>query len=59
MQKLLKKEKKEFKNGQVSELLKQWVRRCSPEKRKEKMNKIAHVFLQLFSRFKREMFQGA
>jgi hypothetical protein len=35
IQKLFKKrrrEKKELKNGQVSELLKQWVLRCPPEK---------------------------
>jgi CRISPR/Cas system-associated exonuclease Cas4 (RecB family) len=51
-----KREKKEeLKNGQVSELSKQWVLRCQPEK-EEEMNKIAHVFLQMFSSFKREMF---
>ena len=48
MQKLIieiKREKKIIgKNGQVSELLKQWVLRCPPEK--NEMNKIAHVFLQ-------------
>ena len=38
------------KNGQVSEVLKQWVLRCLPEKKK--MNKIAHVFLQLFPNLK-------
>ena len=44
--------------GQVSEVLKQWVLRWPPEKKK--MNKIAHVFLQMFPSFKREgCFQGA
>jgi hypothetical protein len=44
----IKKEKKSIgKNGQVSKLLKQWVLRCLPEK-KRKMNKIVHVFLRLF-----------
>ena len=48
---------KELKNGQVSELLKQWVLRCSPEEKKSEMNKIAHVFLQLFPKFQtRDMF---
>ena len=46
------------KNGQVSEVLKQWVVRCPSEK--NEMNKIAHVFLQLFPSFKRDIyFQGA
>ena len=46
-----------LKNRQVSEVLKQWVLRCPPEK---KMNKIAHVFLQLFPSLKWEIcFQGA
>ena len=48
------------KNGQVSEILKQWVLRCPPEKNDDEMNKIAHVLLKLFLRFKREIcFQGA
>ena len=38
MQKLFikkeKKEKRDVKNGQVSEVLKQWVLRCQPEKNK-------------------------
>ena len=47
------------KNGQVSKLLKQWVLRCPPEKKKE-MNKIAYVLLQMFPSFKREItFKGA
>ena len=57
MQKLfikIKKEKRKErieKNGQVSEVSKQWVLRCPPEKRKE-MNKIAYVFLQLLPSLK-------
>jgi hypothetical protein len=31
-----KKEKKLRKNGQVSEILKQWVLRCPPEKKKKR-----------------------
>jgi hypothetical protein len=40
---------------------KQWVLRCPPEKKKiREMNKIAHVLLQMFPSFKREIcFQGA
>jgi hypothetical protein len=57
----IKERKKERirKNGQVFELLKQWVLRC-PLKKREKMNKIAHVFLQsCFQVSKREIcFQG-
>ena len=52
---LLKKEEKSIeKNGQVPKILKQWVLRCPPEKKREKkeMNKIAHVFLQLFPSLK-------
>ena len=45
-----KKKKELKKNEQVSEILKQWVPRCPPEK--NEMNKIAHVFLQLFLSFK-------
>ena len=41
-----KKERDKKKNGQVFKLLKQWVLRCPPEKKKKKMNKIARVFLQ-------------
>ena len=37
--------------------LKQWVLRCPLEKKKKKeINKIAHVFLQMFPSFKREKF---
>ena len=39
--------------------LKQWVLRCPPEKkREEEMNKIAHVFLQIYFPIskKRDMF---
>ena len=46
MQKLFIKKKEIRKNGQMSELLKQWVLRCPPEKKKKKMNKIAPIFLQ-------------
>jgi hypothetical protein len=51
MQMLFTKEKrKNWKNRQVSEWLKQWVLWCPPKKKKKKrrMNKIAHVFLQMF-----------
>ena len=42
------------KNGQLSEVLKQWVLRCPP---KNEMNKIAHVFLQRWSQVQmRDMF---
>jgi hypothetical protein len=59
MQKLFIKNKRERKrirkNGQVSKLLKQCVLRCPLEK--NKMNKIAHVFSQLFLKFQtRDMF---
>ena len=55
-----KKRRKLRKNGQVSELSKQWVLRCLPKKQEEEMNKIAHVFLQMFPSLKREIsFQGA
>ena len=46
MQKLFIKKERDKKNGQMSELLKQWVLRCPLEKKKKKMNKIAPVFLQ-------------
>ena len=50
-----KKREKTLKNGQVSELLKQSVLRCPPEK--NEMNKIAHVFLQMrFQVQMRDMF---
>ena len=47
-----KKKGKNWKNGQVSELSKHLVLRCPPKKREREMNKIAHVFLQIFSSFK-------
>jgi hypothetical protein len=50
-----KKKRKYWKNGLVSELSKQWVLRCQLEKKKE-MNKIAHVFLQMFLSFKKEIY---
>ena len=46
--KVIHKKEELRKNGQVSKILKQWVLRCPPEK-KTKMNKIARVFLQMFS----------
>ena len=62
MQKLFIKKRKEKKreeerriekNGQVSEVLKQWILRCpSEKKRKKEMNKMTHVFLQLFPSLK-------
>jgi hypothetical protein len=54
MQELFIKEEKEEeervkkKMDKCPRYLKQWVLRCLPKKRKE-MNKIAHVFLQIFS----------
>jgi hypothetical protein len=53
IQKKEKKKKVLQKNGQVSELSKQWVLRCPPEKKE--MSKIAHVFLQNFPSCKREI----
>ena len=50
MQKLfIKKEKKQEewkKMDKCPRYLKQWVLRCPPEKKREEMNKIAHVLLQ-------------
>ena len=56
MQKLfIKKEKRRKSIEKIDKCpryLKQWVLRCPPEKKKKKeMNKIAHVFLQKFSKF--------
>ena len=51
MQKLFK-EKVLEKNGQVSEISKTMGTQMPPKKRRIKMNKIAHVFLQKFSSFK-------
>ena len=57
----IKKEKKRVeKMDKCPRDLKQWVLRCPPKKEKKEMNKIAHVFLQIFLSFKREIsFQGA
>ena len=42
-----KKKKKELKKmDKCPRYLKQWVLRCPQERKKEEMNKIAHVFLQ-------------
>ena len=48
----LEKEKVLEKMNKCSRYLKQWVLRCCLRKRRIKMNKIAHVFLQKFSSFK-------
>ena len=41
-----KKEKEMEKMGKCPRYWKQWILRCPPEKKKKKMNKIAHVLLQ-------------
>ena len=47
-----KKKKSILKMDKYPRYIKQWVLRCSPEKKKKReMNKIAHVFLQKFSKF--------
>jgi hypothetical protein len=52
LQKLFIKNKRKM--DKCPRYLKQWVLRCSPEKKKE-INKIAHVLLQMFPSFKREI----
>jgi hypothetical protein len=52
-----KKKKRVEKMDRCPRYLKQWVLRCPPEK---KMNKITHILLQIFLSFKREIcLQGA